>query len=164
MEPISARLGWDSNGLTSYSIPNSPLIWSGNHFAVSGRIDTTTNADGVVSGGTVSISGTVNGDGTISLSGNSSFFMKETVTPPSGPYTGVTAGTASIALEGGPKMGESYWSATSANKACLKAEASAVGQTNYFSGGIIEGTPPCKMVDVDWGQAYDHGYIEVRGQ
>ena len=139
-----------------------PVVWSDNYFSVEGSKDTT-NAH-PMQHVTVSISGTVNADGTISLSGTSRSTTVEAVGF-TGSINDITETTTSITIERMPRHplfeDHIHWLASrETDRPCLKAVSQVTTVTRQFANGTSEVLKSCTMTEVDW-KAY--GFVQVNG-
>ena len=139
-----------------------PVVWSDNQFSVAGSTAVTNSRS--VKHVTVSISGTVNADGTISLSGTSQSTTVEAVGFTGG-INDLTETATSITVERMPRnplfQDSVHWLVSrEADRPCLKAVSCVTTVTRQFADGSSEARKSCTMTEVNW-KAY--GVVQVNG-
>ena len=146
------------------SVSGIPVLWSNNRFSIAGSAGYTNKLGGEEL--TMSISGTMNADGTISLSGTSRLTKYEFHSFwEAGNFTNITVTTASITLDRAPKVppvegdyrDQRDWLIGSADRSCLKSLSAAITATRYLDTGKSELLQSCAVTDVDWTSGFGAG-------
>ena len=142
----------------------APLVWTGNSFTANGEWEVGTGTS-VVIRRTVSLSGTINADNSISLTGTCTTRTTSISHYPSGSvkYTEITESTSEITIDNLPRgyLSDYQWFvAGEAAKPYLTAVSATITVTRQYPDGTSKVQKSCTMTEVDWSAA---GYVQVLG-
>jgi hypothetical protein len=142
----------------------APLVWTGNSFTANGEWETGTGTR-LETHYTVSLSGTINADNTLSLTGT--FTRREVyilgwwTNPSVERYRDISESTSTLTIDRLPKYlsnPDRWFMVGEAARPYLKGVSATYKVTRQFPDGTSELRKSCNMTDVNWAAG---GYVQV---
>lgn len=156
--------GNDGAFLSNWWALAPPLVWSGNNFSVTGEWATGTGTSHAIDN-TVALSGAVNADSTISLTGTYSSsevsIMGWWTNPAIERYRDISETTTAMTIELLPKYRtnpDTWYIAGVAAKPYLNSVSNRYTVTRKYPDGSSEVLKSCSLTDVNWSEG---GYLQV---